>query len=218
MGMNTDRRNRVNSGMRSALARLSLALCFVMGIAHFARAAESKKSATDTIKDANATLRTLLAKKAEKGADAKKIDAQITTELRQLFDLADLTKRALVDQWDKMTQTQRDTIVNTMRTIVERNYVDQLKANLEYQIDYTGETKQGDDVLVTTVIKAKSAKGRELKIHVDYLLHLDGDHWRAYDVTTDEVSLVKNYRSQFNRIIGKEGVDGLIKRMQSKLK
>ena len=115
-----------------------------------------------------------------------------------------------------MTPAQRTALVGTLRQIVEKNYIAQLKSNLSYEIVYSGEEPQGNDVVVKTVIKAERS-GRPIEIPVDYVLHSEAGGWRAYDVITDEVSILKNYRSQFNRIIAKDGVDGLIKRMKAKL-
>jgi phospholipid transport system substrate-binding protein len=189
------------------------ALAFLFGPA----AQAAKPSASESIKDANTRVRGLLSAKVEPGSEAeRKNSARVTTELRDLFDIGDMAKRALVDHWDKMSATQRKDLVDTLRLIVERNYVSQLRSNLAYEIVYTGEEPKDGDVLVKTVIKAQRAS-RPVEIPVDYLLHPEGDHWRAFDVITDDVSILRNYRSQFNRIIAKEGVDGLIRRMKSKL-
>jgi phospholipid transport system substrate-binding protein len=168
----------------------------------------ARPTGTEVIQKANTRLRELLTSKAPA--------SKVTAELRGLFDIGDLTKRALVDHWDKLTPAQRSGMQDTMRAIVEKNYIKQLRSNLEYEIKYVGEEKQGDDLRVKTVIQAQR-KGRPLEIPVEYLLRAEDNTWRAYDVITDEVSLVDNYRSQFNRIIGKEGIAGLQKRMKDKL-
>jgi phospholipid transport system substrate-binding protein len=173
-----------------------------------ASALGARPSPTDTIRDANTTVRTLL---KQPGTDAK-----VTHELRDLFDIGDLAKRALVDHWKDMSEKQRNDLVETLRQVVEKNYVAQLRSNLDYEIVYVGEEPHGEDVVVKTVIKAQK-KGRPVEIPVDYTLRADGDHWRAYDVITDEVSILDNYRSQFNRIIAKDGIDGLIRRMKTRL-
>ncbi len=179
--------------------------------------AEPPSAPSEAIKTANNRVRELLAAKAAPGsAEERKAASKITSELRGLFDIGDLAKRALVDHWGEMTPAQRTALVDTLRQIVERNYIAQLRSNLDYEIGYTGEEKQGGDVLVHTVIKAQRG-GRPVEIPVDYLLHPEDGGYRAYDVITDDVSILKNYRSQFNRIIAKDGVDGLIKRMKAKL-
>jgi phospholipid transport system substrate-binding protein len=168
----------------------------------------ARPTGTEVIQKANTRLRDLLASKAP--------SPKVTAELRGLFDIGDLTKRALVDHWDKLTPAQRSGMQDTMRSIVEKNYIKQLRSNLEYEIKYVGEEKQGDGLVVKTVILAQR-KGRPLEIPVDYVLRAEGDTWRAYDVITDEVSILNNYRSQFNRIIAKEGIAGLQKRMKDRL-
>jgi phospholipid transport system substrate-binding protein len=54
------------------------------------------------------------------------------------------------------------------------------------------------------------------EIPIDYRLQLEGQQWRVYDVVIEGVSLVANYRTQFNRIITQSGYDELIKRMKTK--
>jgi phospholipid transport system substrate-binding protein len=203
--------------MRSA-AKLSFLLVFALLVGAVAPvSAKPTTSATDALRDANAKLRKLLGRKAAAGsAEERQLTAEVTTALRELFDIAFLAERALVDHWKDMTPAQRTGVTDTLREVVERNYLSQLRTNLDYEIVYKSEEAQGADVVVHTVIKA-TRKGRPAEIRVDYVLHDEGNHWRVYDVITDDVSLLKNYRSQFNRIIAKDGVDGLIKRMKAKL-
>lgn len=187
-------------------------LVFFVGLAGFgAGGTASAGPATDAIRNANQRVRELLSTKGDAKAASK-----ITHELRDLFDIGDLAKRALADHWQEMSPSQRTQLVDTLRMIVERSYIAQLKSNLSYEVAYQGEEPKGGDVLVKTVIKAERS-GRPVEIPVEYLLHPEGSGFRAYDVVTDDVSILKNYRSQFNRIIAKDGVDGLIKRMKAKL-
>jgi phospholipid transport system substrate-binding protein len=197
---------------------LAIYLGFLLFLAGTGTAsAANPPTATEAIRSANSKVRELLSAHNEAGSDAaRKAASRITHELRDLFDIGDLAKRALVDHWQEMTPAQRTTLVDTLRLIVERNYIAQLRSNLNYDIDYQGESQDGDDILVKTVIKAERS-GRPVEIPVDYRLHPTAAGYRVYDVVTDEVSILKNYRSQFNRIIGKEGVDGLIRRMKAKL-
>ncbi|MBL4774395.1 MAG: ABC transporter substrate-binding protein [Alcanivoracaceae bacterium] len=70
--------------------------------------------------------------------------------------------------------------------------------------------------MVKTVIKAKR-KGRPLTIEVDYLLRKSGKSLRTFDIMTDGVGLVENYRAMFNKIIAKSGFDALLGKMRKKL-
>ena len=197
---------------------LPLLVAFVLAAGTASPAlARPSGTATDALRKANVKLRALLGQKAAPGSDAeRKATAEVTTALHDLFDISFLAERALVDHWKDMTPAQRTAVSDTLREVIERNYLSQLRTNLDYDIAYLSEETSGDDVTVKTVIKAKR-KGKDASIHVDYVLRAEDDHWRVYDVITDDVSLLKNYRSQFNRIIAKEGsVDGLIAKMKAK--
>jgi phospholipid transport system substrate-binding protein len=136
--------------------------------------------------------------------------------VRDFLDIDELGKRAMADQWAKLTAAQQQEFLSTLRALIEDNYVRGLRSNLTYTVDYTGEsTDKAGNTVVTTTINTKR-KNRTLKISVDYVLKKQGDKLKAYDVKTDGVGLVENYKTQFNKIIEKEGFTGLIARMKKK--
>ena len=77
---------------------------------------------------------------------------------------------------------------------------------------YAGETVEGDQATVRTKLITKS----NTEIPIDYRMQKEGDRWRAYDVVIEGVSLVSNYRTQFNRIIQQSGYNDLIQRLKTK--
>jgi phospholipid transport system substrate-binding protein len=172
---------------------------------------------TDTIKKGNEKFQDLLSKKVDAGSAAEtKLANQLTDDMRQLFDVEGMVERALVDHWAGMKPAERKEVVDTLRAIIERAYVKQLRANFKYQVTYDGEEQKGEATTVKTTVKAER-KGRPVAIGISYVLHQKGGKLRVYDVVTDDVSMLKNYRSQFNRIIAKEGVPCLLAKMRKKL-
>jgi phospholipid transport system substrate-binding protein len=182
-------------------------------------AAPAGKSGTGTqvVKSANDTIASLLKQKPAPGSkEEKDLAAKVTTSVRGFLDIDQLGKRAMVDNWSKMSKAQQDQFLSLLRSLIEDNYVRGLRSNLEYQVDYTGESTDKDgNVVVTTKINTKR-KGRPYTIAVDYVLVKEADKLRAWDVKTDGVGLVENYRTQFSKIVDKDGVDGLIARMKKK--
>ncbi|HTJ44956.1 MAG TPA: ABC transporter substrate-binding protein [Kofleriaceae bacterium] len=172
---------------------------------------------TKAVKSANDTISGLLKQKAAPGSDEeKKLAAKVTTSVRDVLDVDELGKRALVDHWKDIPAAKQKELLDTLRALLEDNYVKGLRANLEYTVDYTGESTQKDNsVLVTTVVKSKR-KGRPVEFHIDYVLTNVNGKLKVYDMNTDGVGLVENYRAQFNKIIAKDGVDGLIAKMKKK--
>ena len=184
-----------------------------------APAAPAAKTGTGTqaVRAANDTIAGLLKQKAAPGSkEEKDLAAKVTTSVRSFLDIDQLGKRAMVDNWSKLSKAQQDQFLALLRALIEDNYVRGLRANLDYQVDYTGESTDADgNVVVTTKINTKR-RGRPYAIEVDYVLVKDGDKLRAWDVKTDGVGLVENYRTMFDKIIDKDGVDGLIAKMKKK--
>ena len=172
---------------------------------------------TAVVKSANEKIAALLKQKPAVGSkEEKDLAGKVTTSVRDFLDIDELGKRAMANQWTKLTPAQQTEFLTTLRALIEDNYVRGLRANLEYSVDYTGETNDTDgNTIATTSINTKR-HGRPYKIEVDYVLKKDGDKLKAWDVKTDGVGLVENYKEQFDKIIGKEGFDGLIARMKKK--
>jgi phospholipid transport system substrate-binding protein len=172
---------------------------------------------TQAVKKANDTIAGLLKQKPAPGsAEEKKLAAKVTTSVREFLDVDELGKRALADHWAKITPAQQSEFLRLLRALIEDNYVKGLRANVDYQVVYTGEETRVDGAtLVKTEIRTKR-RGRPLTIKVDYVLVSAGGGLRATDVVTDGVGLVDNYRAQFNKIIAKDGFDGLLAKMKKK--
>lgn len=196
------------------LIRILLTLLFV-AVPAAAHAADGP--GTKAVKAANETISKQLKTKAAPGSEAeKKAAAKVTESVRGFLDIDELARRALVDHWAKLTKAQQDEYLAVLRGLIEDNYIKGLRANLEYTVAYKGETTNPDKtVLVSTEVTSKK-RGRPVKIAVDYVLVESGGKLRCFDIKTDGVGLVANYRAQFNKIIAKDGFDGLLAKMKKK--
>jgi phospholipid transport system substrate-binding protein len=172
---------------------------------------------TAAVKQAYATIQGLLKQKVAAGSkEEKELAAKITTSIRGFLDIEQLGKRAMTDQWAKLTKAQQDEFLKLLRELIEDNYTRGVRANLEYTVDYTGESTDKDGSIVVSTKIHTQRKGRPYTIEVDYVLVKDGDKLRAFDIRTDGVGLVENYRTSFNKIIAKDGFAGLIAKMKKK--
>src|SRR6187549_2160854 len=109
---------------------------------------------TGAVKAANEKISTLLKQKPAAGSkEEKDLAGKVTTSVRDFLDIDELGKRAMADQWAKLTDAQRQEFLATLRALIEDNYIRGLRANLQYSIDYTGETadKDGNIVVATTI-------------------------------------------------------------------
>ncbi len=171
-----------------------------------------------TLKQKNGDVDKLLRQRVDKGTPAEQKQKDDIKKLAaSLLDYDELAQKSLAAHWEKLTSPQRNEFVTTLRELIERNYVKQLRTNLDYQVQYRNEEADGDQATVATVVKVKSA-GKNTDAEIIYKMRKVADGWRVWDVITDEISLVKNYRTQFNKIITEQSYDALIKKMKSKLK
>lgn len=199
---------RVASYLRSLLLLLSLSLALP--------ALAEDGPGTGAVKRANGKVSALLAQKPEPGSDAeKKLAAEISAQLSGFLDVDELGQRALGQHWKALTPAQRKEYLSLLRQLVEGNYIKAMRSNLSYQVKYLSEKDQGESRVVVTELELQR-NGRPETMSVDYVLKKQGNDWRAFDLVTDGVGLVENYRAQFNKIISKEGVPGLLDRMRKK--
>src|SRR5262249_32460540 len=139
--------------------------------------------------------------------------AAIRKVAHELFDFAEITKRSLGHHWQQRTNAEREELVSLFGDLLERTYVSRIELYSGEKIVYVGESVDMEQAVVRTRIVTK--QGAE--IPVDYRLIARGARWQVYDVTIEGVSLVANYRSQFNKILQTGNYPELIKRLRAKL-
>lgn len=182
--------------------------------ASVARAQDGPGSAR--VRAVNDAIVALLRQKPEPGSAAEKqVTAEISKAVGGFLDVGALGQSALADHWGKLSRAQQAEFSKLLASLVENSYVRALRANLDYEVKYQGETMRGADRVVTTEVTAVR-NGRPQTIGIEYVLRPSGETLRAVDVITDGVGIVENYRAQFNKIIAKEGFDGLLERMRKK--
>jgi phospholipid transport system substrate-binding protein len=146
------------------------------------------------------------------GADKK---AERREKLRQVilprFDFAEMAKRALGSNWNRYPDQQRE-FVTVFKQLLEDTYADQIEAAKGDKVVYLDKRAEKDYAEVDT--KVISAKGEETPM--TYKLHPVGSEWKVYDIVVENISIVNNYRSQFNRVLSNASLDELIKRMRDK--
>ena len=138
--------------------------------------------------------------------------AAVRQAANRLFDFEETAKRALGPHWQQRTPAEHEEFVRLFSDLLEAAYVGKIDLYQGEKITYVGETVDGDQATVKTRIVTK--QGNE--VPVDYRLSREKDRWRVYDVIIEGVSLVADYRTQFNKIIQTSSYDDLVKRMRAK--
>jgi phospholipid transport system substrate-binding protein len=138
--------------------------------------------------------------------------AMIRTVANEIFDFGEISQRSLGRHWQPRTPVEREEFIRLFGDLLEHSYITKIEGYSGEKILYAGELADGDVATVKTRIVTK--QGTE--IPVDYRMFRNGERWRAYDVNIEGVSLVANYRSQFNSIIGRTGYPDLAAKLKAK--
>ena len=129
----------------------------------------------------------------------------------EIFDYGEMSKRALGVHWQQLSPADRERFVRLYSDLLDRAYFDKIDSYNGEKVQYLNAKVEGDQATVPT--KVVTEKGTE--IPVDYRMVRQGDRWVVYDVNIEGVSLVSNYRSQFDRIIRTASVAELMKRLEA---
>jgi phospholipid transport system substrate-binding protein len=131
----------------------------------------------------------------------------------EAFDVTETAKRSLGLHWQRLTPAEREEFVRVFRDLLEQTYVARIDEYGGEQLRYVGEHVDGDTATVRAVIVTRV--GTEVPVE-SRLLH-EGNRWLIYDVLVENVSLVANYRSQFDRIIRTASFDELVRRLRARV-
>jgi phospholipid transport system substrate-binding protein len=137
---------------------------------------------------------------------------QVRKVAERIFDYPDTARRSLGQHWNGRTPEQQQEFVKLFADILDRAYVSKIDLYQGERVQYTGETIDGNEATVKTMIAAKQGSD----IPVDYRMHMKNGRWVVYDVIIEGVSLVSNYRTQFNKVIQTESYDALVQRLRAK--
>ena len=137
-------------------------------------------------------------------------------QLRQIlfarFDFTEMARRALGANWRRRTPQEQDEFVRLFTDVLERAYAGIIESYTDEKIIYISERVDGTYADIAS--KIVTAKGEEYSIN--YKAHLVSNEWKVYDVVAENISLVNNYRSQFNRVISHSSYEELISRLRNK--
>jgi phospholipid transport system substrate-binding protein len=137
--------------------------------------------------------------------------AKLEEIIGQRFDYAEMAKRTLASQWRGLSAEKQQEFVSLFQQFLANSYAGNVDGYSGEQVEYLKEREKGEFAEVQT--KVVSPK---VQIPLDYrLLKKDGE-WRVYDVIIDGVSLMKNYRGQFSRIIHSSSFETLLDKLRSK--
>lgn len=202
-GLQCNATNR--SGLAIAVLLLSAATWVVPTVSQAGNATDAVRGTIDQVVQ---MLKDPEMKKPDRLEERRRL---IEKTIGDRFSWDEMAKRTLGTQWAKLNDSQRQEFVGLFRNLLTNTYIDRIEGYAGEQVLYLNERLQDSFAEVRTKISSGKAE-----YPMDYrLLNKSGD-WRVYDIVLDGVSLVANYRGQFNKILHSTGYEDLVQKLRTK--
>ncbi len=188
-----------------------LTMLLVLGMAGLAWAGEPTEVIRVAVDEITAILRD---PKYKDPANFEEQKSRVTAKAEKFIDKRRFAQITLGRDWRRLTPAQQEEFTELYARLVEDTYVDRIREYSDEKVIFTGESMTGENKAeVSTLVVSK---GKD--IPVAYRMFKDEGRWRAYDVLVEGVSLVMNYRSQFNQLMANGGPERLLEQLRQKAK
>jgi phospholipid transport system substrate-binding protein len=185
-------------------------LFFVSLISTLSTAGEPTEKIKETTDKILAIVTDPKLKGPDKAAERRRLIRKVVDER---FDWEEMSRRTLARHWRKRTAAEKKEFVELYSTLLERTYLDQVEGYSGEKVLFVDEKVDGD----YGVVEIRIITTRQTEIPVKYKIRRKGNDWFGYDIDIEGVSLINNYRTQFNSIIVRSSYEELIKRLRAKV-
>ncbi|MSN25240.1 MAG: ABC transporter substrate-binding protein [Geobacter sp.] len=186
-------------------ALITALICIVLtaGLAFAGPSDEVKKTVDEVVR--------IVASKDMKHNEQKRRQALKKT-ISLVFDYTEMAKRSLGKHWNQRTAAEKKHFADLFAALLENSYASKIESYNNEKIVYVKEIVDGD----YAEVKSKVVTAKRDEFTLDYRMSNQSGKWMAYDVVIEGVSLVSNYRTQFNKIINADGYAALVKKLETK--
>ena len=164
---------------------------------------------TETVKEYTDAVVKVLEDPALKTSDRRAAVRKLATEA---FDVQETARRALGPHWQQRTPAEREEFVGLFADLLERTYIAKIDLYGGERLKFNDEKIDGD----TAAVRGKVTTKQGTDVPVDARMHKKGERWLIYDVSIEGISLISNYRAQFDRIIRTSSYGDLVKRLRNR--
>lgn len=196
--------------MKRRMVHLFAAVMALLALSFAGMGSALAGGATDTVKSKQTALFDLL-KQSTPDSDKK-----VAGLFDEMLDYGALAEASLGSEWAARTDAEKAQFSDLLKQLVRKGYERNLKKILNYDVSYVSEDAAGGAPMVKTRAKSKT-NAREEPIEIVFKMVQKGSAWKVQDIVTEGVSLVSSYRSQFTKVVKKDGFPVLIQKMKDKL-
>jgi len=173
----------------------------------------ARASVTDEVKrTVDEVVRIVSDKELKKPQSEQKRRRELKVAISRIFDYGEMAQRSLARHWKERSPAERKEFIQLFETLLENSYAGKIESYNQEWIVYLKESVEGE----YAEVKSKVVTPKRDEYALDYRLINKGGRWLVYDVVIEGVSLVSNYRTQFNRIITGQGYGELVKKLRTK--
>lgn len=202
---------------RRKIARLIVAAVATLAIALLAPGLTPTRVQADTGNSPMVVAQTMVNSALQVLANKSTTVQQRRRQLRQVveneFDFTEMSRSALGYHWRSLTPDQRAQFTELFTAFIEDAYLSKIQDYSGERVQFDGQTPLGQGYMQINTDIIQPGKN---PITVNYLLLQKNDTWKIYDVTVDAISIIANYRNQFNRVINDRGFDQLMADLRAK--
>jgi len=171
--------------------------------------------ATEQIKETTDEILAIITDPALKGSSHdKEKRLLIRKAVDRRFDWEEMSRRSLARHWSRRTEEEKKEFVELFGRLLDRTYLDKVEGYSGEKVEYVGESIDGEYGIVD--VKILTSKNEEISVQYR-LRNKSGTLWMVYDISVAGVSLVNNYRSQFNSILSRNPYSSLVERLKEKI-
>lgn len=196
--------------MKRRMVHLMAAVVSALALSFAGMGSAEAGGATDMVKGKQTALFDLI---KQSTPDSQKKVAALFDEM---LDYQILAESSLGSEWAARSDAEKAQFSDLLKQLVRKAYEKNLKKIVSYDVEYVGEDAADSAVMVKTKAKSK-ADGRDEPVEITFKMAQKGGAWKVQDIVTEGVSLVSSYRSQFTKIVKKDGFPVLIQKMKDKL-
>jgi phospholipid transport system substrate-binding protein len=198
--------------MKIVFLLLNIMVCFLLveGIAVPLLAGEPTEQVKQTTDKILSIIKDSALKSPSKAQERRRLIRKAADER---FDWEEMARRSLGRYWAQRSAEEKKEFVRLFSELVERTYMSKVEYYSGEKVQYEKETIEGE----LAVVKVHVITQKNEDISVDYRLLKEGNEWLIYDVSIEGVSLVNNYRTQFNSIILQSSYKNLVEKMKAKV-
>ena len=196
---------------KSALL-LALVILSVLILNSGAFAAASMNPMEQLQQSVNEILKILQSEELKRPENNEERKQRILNVVNSMFDFRKMARSSLGQSWNTLTPEEKDTFVGLFTTLVEQRYIGKIDSYNNQKVVYKKQRVKGDNAMVYTAIVDK-----DLEIPIVYRLEKNKGKWLIYDLKIENVSLIVNYRRDFDSIIRKEQFAGLVEKITKQI-